>query len=321
MGSMPERRKRQYYALYRLLHKKPRIEYKEIGEILGIDRRTASIIVKEALEQGYLGGPQCRKKSYRNFLEYVYFVRSPKPEKLYRKLRKDRRIAYQAKMSGFSALWVVASEDIPLDGEIVVKGPRTDYYMSLALDRSWDHAFSTIHSMIEDFDSSTYVPRKYIQEHWDETVEWSDADEILFQEMKYDLRKAVEPLAKEKYHMGCGVAYGWLERLPECCTITVSYYPEKITAYDPYLFMFETEYEDFVVELFSQLPVSTFFFKVADKLFVYFHVKKELIRIDGRNALDFDRLQIPLLMRELRDRGIITSCSYAIVEYFWEKDL
>jgi hypothetical protein len=34
------------------------------------------------------------------------------------------------------------------------------------------------------------------------------------------------------------------------------------------MFMFETDYEDFIVDLFSELPTSTFFFKVANKLFV-----------------------------------------------------
>jgi hypothetical protein len=321
MGSMSKRRKKQYYAFYRLLDKNPRIEYKEVGEILGIDRRTASIIAKEAFEKGLIGGPQCRKKSYRNFLEYVYFINSPVPGKLYRKLKKESRVIYVAKMSGFSDLWITANENIHIDGNIVVKGPRTDYLLSKAIDCSWDHAFSAMNRMIGDFDPSTYIPRKYIQEHWDETVEWSDTDEILFQEMKYDLRKAVEPLAKEKYHIGCGVAYGWLDRLPEFCTIATTYFPETMSAYDPYLFMFETEYEDFIVELFSQLPVSTFFFKVADRLFVHFHVKKEYFRTTGRTALEFDKLQIPLLIRKLRERGIITSCSYAIVEYYWEKDL
>lgn len=56
------------------------------------------------------------------------------------------------------------------------------------------------------------------------------------------------------------------------------YFPEGAKAYDPYLFVFETDYEDFIVDLFSELPTSTFFFKVSDKLLMSGRMIKTSVR-------------------------------------------
>lgn len=266
-------------------------------------------------------GSHLRKKSYKNFLEYMYFVRASRPIELYHSLRRDNRVVYHARTVGFSDLWIVAEERLDIKEEIVVEGYRSDYWMSMAPACSWDHSITSMWDMIREFDPTSYTPRGYIKTHWDEEIKWNERDEILFQETKYGFRKPLEPLTKEKYHIGSGWAYEWLERLPECCTIATSYFPETVSAYDPCLFMFSTKYEDFIVDLFSQLPVSVFFFKVSDRLFLDIHVKKEFLRNTGENPVEFDQLEIPLMIKELRDKRIIINSAYEIIEYFWAKDL
>jgi hypothetical protein len=71
---------------------------------------------------------------------------------------------------------------------------------------------------------------------------------------------------KQKYHMWSGHAIEWLERLQQYCTIFTCYFPLTANAYDPYLYVFETDYEDFVIDLFSQLPVTCWFQKVSGVL-------------------------------------------------------
>jgi predicted transcriptional regulator len=310
----------QRYRIYERLCEKPRIRPHHLSKELKLRPSSVSKIMKEAFEQGYIFGPHVRKKSYQNFLEYVYFLKSPEPVKLYRKLKEDERVVYHAKIIGFSDIWAIAKTSLDFPGcEIIAQGYRSDYFLSHALNCSWEDSFSTVTNMISDFDPRTYVLKNYLQTHWDEVIEWDNTDEILFRELKYDLRKALEPIMK-KYHIPLSRTKKWLKRLRDYCTIATSYFPETISAYDPYLFMFETEYEDFIIDLFSQLPVSSFFFRVDNKLILYIHVKKELLR-SAENSIDYDKLQIPLLMRRLRNRGIVTRDSYGITEYAWLKDL
>jgi hypothetical protein len=150
-------------------------------------------------------------------------------------------------------------------------------------------------------------------------VEWDSKDELLYKYFKYTLRKLLTSVMKD-YRITGWEIYSWLETLPECCSITTSYYPDKAQAYDHCLFMFETDYEDFIIDLFSEFPASSWFFKVSDKLFLYAHVRRKYIR--SSNLLSApNRSFIPLLGNKLLERGILKSKARASIEYDWGKDL
>jgi hypothetical protein len=318
--SPAEELEKYYYRIYEFLCDEGRIRPGTISRELKMRPSSVTKLMNEAFDHGYIVGPHLRKKSYKNFLEYMYFVKTSNAVDLYNKFRGDNRVVYHAKMIGFSDLWVIAKEKMEIDGEIVAEGPRSDYWLSHALNCSWEDSLRRIKEMVSDFDLCSYVRKGFIQIHRDEEIEWNERDEILFQELKYDVRNPLGPVMRE-HMIPRSRIIKWLQRLPECCTIATSYFPEGISAYDPYLFMFETEYEDFIIDLFSQFPVSVFFFKVSNKLLMYVHLKRQLLRTVGNQAVEFNRLHIPLLIRELRKKGVITNDSYGIVEYFWGKDL
>ena len=50
------------------------MEIQEIGEILELNYRTVKSRIREAVTQGYIVGPQLRKKSFMNFITYEYLV-------------------------------------------------------------------------------------------------------------------------------------------------------------------------------------------------------------------------------------------------------
>lgn len=315
-----DERKRQYRTIYESLLTDPRVQVKDVSSLLGGSRNTASKRMQEALDLGYIVGPQLRKKSYSNIGEYVYFVESKDPVGTYLKYLDDITVVYHGEMIGFANLLVVSNKKIDIEGDITAEGLRSDYHVSFARNCSWDKAIHTMQKMVETFNIDKYRPEGIIKTHWNEVVKWDSEDEMLFREFKYNLRKKITPVMR-KLHISGGRIYTWLERLHECCSVTTSYFPETIEAYDPYIFMFETDYEDFIIDVFSQLPVSSYFFRVSDRLFSSIYVEKRLLRSTGVGASDFDTLHIPLLIRELLKRGIIASESHSILEYFWKKDL
>jgi hypothetical protein len=315
-----ERLRREYRIIYELLDRTPRVQVKEITRAAGINRNTAGARLRDALEKGYIVGPQIRKKSFSNFAEYIYFVHSDDPIGLFRECTQDPDIVYHTLMDGFSNLRIISLRELDLDG-IIVGGRRSDYYISHAPDHSWEQSIKIMQNMLDTFDPGTYVPRGFINTHWSEAIEWNARDEILFRELKYDLRKPLEPIVKEKYNIWSGSAYQWLERLPQCCTIFTCYFPETVPAYDPYVFMVETDYEDFVIELFSQLPTTTWFYKVQDNLFMDVWLDRGSMKSDDYLMQDINRLHIPLLFRELLRNGIIKGEAHALVQCYWRKDL
>jgi hypothetical protein len=171
--------------------------------------------------------------------------------------------------------------------------------------------------MIEEFDPGDYILKKYIQTHFDESVEWDEKYELLYKYFKYDLRKPFAPVMRRG--VSGSKLYKFLEKLPETCTIATSYYPESLSAYESYLYMFETDYEDFLIDLFSELPTTASFFKVSDKLFAQVYIPEKLAK---NTELQLSKkLYIPLLMVDLLKKGIIKSKEYSIIEYSKGKSL
>jgi hypothetical protein len=320
MPGWKEERERKYRTIFESLEKYPRIQYKELAEVLGVDWRTVALLMNEAFSEGYIVGPQIRKKSFKNFPEYVYFIKSDNPIRLYRNFITNEHVLYHAIMDGFANIWAITDEILDIDEKVVLWGRRSDFYISFPPDHSWDGAIEVMQEMIDQFDPETYTPKNLIETHWDEEIKWDDRDEILFQEFKHNLRKPVNPIAKKKHHMGVYKAYEWLDRLHECFTVLTCYFPNTVSKYDPYLFVFETDYEDFVVELFSQLPATTYFFRVSGRLFMYARVERREVNIALPFMNDITRLQIPLLAMKLLEKGIIKSEEHASVECFWRDE-
>jgi hypothetical protein len=311
-----EDRKKQYRIIYELLLKKSRIPIKDISKIVG--SYVAKKRMEEAFGQQYIIGPDIRKRSFSNLREYMYFVNCENPELAYLKYREDERIIYHAQMSGFCDLWIISRKEIDIDGKIILKGPRSDYYTSYASDRSWEKSLEIMRKKIESFNPKKYAPKHYIQTHFNESIEWDEEDELLYRYFKYDLRKPLAPVMR-KHAISGGKLYKFLERLPETCTIATSYYPETLSAYDHYLFAFNTDYEDFIIELFSELPATISFFKVSDKLFIYTQISKMFFEIS--DSPDLNLYYLPLLVIELLRKKIVNKKEHAITMYFKGKSL
>jgi DNA-binding MarR family transcriptional regulator len=313
-------RTKDYRIIFDLLDMKPRIQFTEIAENLGVDVRTASRRLKEAVEKGYIVGPQIRKKSFSNFKTYMYLVNSVNSLELFDEYIEDDHILYHAIMEGFCNLRVVSDVKLDIEGTIL-GGVSSDYYISHPPDQPWKTSNENMWDMVRKFDPADYTPKGYIKTHWNETVKWSEQYEILFWEFKYNLRKALEPLVKQKYHIWSGDGIEFLEQLPRYCTVFTCYFQETIDNYDPYIYIFETDYEDFVIDLFSQLPTTCWFQRVSDTLIVHlWTIRGKMRKIDIRNKNVPER-QISLLTQELLERGITKKENHAMVKFYGRKEI
>lgn len=313
-----EEKERFYRAIYEILFSNPRVKIFEMAKMLGIDRNVTSHRLYEAFNKVYISKPQIRKRAYANMQEYLYFLRCENPAELFSRCLQSENIIYHAAMTGFANLWVVSREELDFDCDVIAGGLRSDYHVSFAPNHLWETAIKIMQKKVQNFTPKDYEPEGIIQTHWDETIEWDSEDEKLFKEFNYDLRKPYTPIIRRNL-VSWGKLDKWLEKLSECCTVMTGYYPKKISAYDPYLFVFETDYEDFLINLFSELPTSSLFFRVSDKLCVSAHVKREYARVVETQS-DIRELHIPTLVAELISRGIIQKEAHSIVECYWNED-
>ncbi len=321
MQSVLEKKRKKYRELYELLFTDYRIPVHRISERLGF--RSVSTVLKEAIDLLYIVGPGARKPSYKNLLEFVYLFKAKNPDIAYAKYREDPRVVYNARIMGDPNSLVISREEIDVKGEIdvereILRGPRSDYYVPFTPDQSWGQAMEDMREKIGTFDPDSYTPRGYIRNHWNETVKWDNTDEVLYRYFKYNLRKEVGSLIKEQLASKDRV-YHWLESVEKRCTIYVHYYPESLLEYDTYFYLFKTEYEDFIIDLFSELPATVTFLKVQDVLLLFAYIPKTFVRdTDPYTAME---PLVPSLEIELLNRGIVRDEIRSIVEYSWGKDL
>jgi hypothetical protein len=312
-----EQKMKEYRILFDLLNTKARISYSEIADVLGVDIRTARDRLKEALGKRYITGPQIRKKSFSNLKNYMYLVRSRDPIGLFEELAMDQRVFYHGLLDGFCNLRVVSTEELDIKGTIC-GGPSSDYYVTYPPDQTWEISNQNMWDLVRKFDPDDYTPKGYIKTHWDELAEWSDTDEILFQEFKYNLRFPLQPVVK-KHRLWRGSVYDWLKRLPHYCTILTCYFRDSLTAHDPYLFIFETDYEDFIIDLFSQLPTTCWFQRVSGKLIAHMWTLMRPVEQGNVRIRELPELQIPLMIRDLIMKGVLKSENHAVFKCYWRQ--
>ncbi len=315
-----EKRMKRNRNIYEALTSNHRVMIKELAKILQVNPTAASRILKEAFDQGYVLIPQVRKQSYANTREYMYFVRCKYSHGLYKKYSNDMNVSYHAVMGGFANLWVISNKEIDIEGDIIVGGPRSDYHVAYAPNHSWEKAMEITQKRVEFFNPKKYKQKRTIKTHWDKTILWDEEDEAIFREFKYNGRKPLTPIMR-KHLISSRKIYEFLENLPKSCTVYTRYFPKSIMSYDPYLFMFETDYEDFIIDLFSELPTSSFFFKVSDILFLYTNVDRTSVRKVGVDMSDVSQMHIPLLVDDLLERGILKTQDDSIIKYHWRKNL
>jgi len=313
-----EQKEEFYRAIYDILFRIPRAKIYEIARMLQIDRNAASNRLYEAFNRAYISKPQIRRRIYANMKEYSYFLQCENPSEFFSECLQNENIIYHAVMTGFANLWVLSNKELDFDCDVVASGLRSDYHVSYAPNHSWRTAVQIMREKVQNFNLKDYEPEKVIQNHWNETIEWDKEDEILFKEFNYDFRRPITPIIRKNL-ISWGKLEKWMQKLSKSCTIITHYYPKRISAYDPYLFVFKTDYEDFLINLFSELPTSSLSFKVSDKLCIYAYVKREFARIVETQS-NIKELHIPTLAAELRRKGIIQKEAHSIVECYWNED-
>jgi hypothetical protein len=222
-------------------------------------------------------------------------------------------------MEGFCNMRVESDMKLDIDGAIL-GGVPSDYYASYPPDQPWKTSIDNMWKMVRKFNPRDYTSKGYIETHWDETAEWSEQDEILFLEFRYDLRKPLQPLS-EKNGILMGKIKDLLENLPKYCTISTSYFPLTMNAYNSFLYVFESDYEDFVIDLLSKLPTTCWFQRVSNALICHLWTLREPSKKVTGHLENIPGIQIPLLVEALLKKGIIKKENHAIKEYFWRKEI
>lgn len=287
-------KKERYYNIFCHVYDSPRVEIYEISRALGIYRKSVSRALQEMIDQQIMVGPSLRPKPIKGSPKIYYILDFEDPFRAYNRLWHDKRIFYTGVVFGDFPIIVGGEPDIDFEKypglkKVVYAGERGEMYTPKASALTWEECASRLLKEIEKSDS--WKKSTWVSEPVD--IPWDHQEWKFYEEFGKDIRRRVAPLVREQ-EVSFRKFYEWLDTLHLYTTTNVWFYPEGYTSYTTYTFLFRTEYEHAIRDLFSFFPTTSMFFKVGGYLLCMLYIRTDPLIVSLSQAI-----------YTLKERGII----------------
>ena len=251
------------YDIFRLLQENPRIPKSHFGREFKVNPSTGESWYNSAIDLRIIIPPVFRRKSYTNFREYFYFVKSDNPHQFFESIQEDKNVLYCSVQTGFADVQIISKSKMNLE-EIVLSGPRSDYYVSIPPNCTYEESISRIEKKFKKIDKvRSESPLKFFKKSYGP---WDDLDEAIFWSFSNNVRKKFKCVMEETSAYSDKIMKWYRGRHKFGDTI-VMFFPESESYYQLTLYAIETEYDNVIIDLFSQLPTSSVFYRI-DKFLI-----------------------------------------------------
>ncbi len=268
-------KKERYYEIFCQIYDDPRVQIYEISKALGIYRKSVSRALQEMIEQQILVGPQLRLKPIQKRPKIYYILDFDDPFRAYEKLIEDKNLTYIGILFGdFSVIAAGAPgtdfDTYPGFKKVLYSGERGEIFTPKASALDWDGCASCMLKEIEKSDS--WKKSTWVSDTMD--IPWDHQEWEFFMEFGGDIRRKIAPLVRD-HDVSFRKFYEWLRTMDKYTTVHTGFYPEGFASYTTYLFLFKTDYEHALMDLFSLLPTTPLFFKVGSYLLSWFYIRTD----------------------------------------------
>ena len=299
-------KKERYYDIFCQIYDDPRKQIYEISKVLGIYRKSVSKALQEMVDQKILVGPQLRLRPIRKKPKIYYVLDFDDPFKAYDKLVENRDLTYIGILFGDFPVIAAGVPGIdfskyPGFKEVLFSGERGEICTPKASSLSWEGCAA--HMLKEIEKSDTWEKSTWISSSVD--IPWDHQEWEFFLEFGGDIRRKIAPLVRER-DVSFRKFYEWLRTKDEYTTIHTGFYPEGFASYTSYLFLFRTDYEYALMDLFSLLPTTPLFFKVGNYLLSWFYIRTDPLITSLSKAI-----------YALKERSILTDFYKGIVVMYY----
>jgi DNA-binding Lrp family transcriptional regulator len=265
-----EEKKYLQYQIYSFRYDDPWITNKKIARFVNRSVSTVNRYATRAEEQGILLNPHLRLKSYPGKTALLLFEDK---WKAFKELQLDAHIKY---LSLYQGDWDILAVHEGIDfsqissyRKTVVEGIRGRIFTPKVKYTSWENCFAEMENLLtqEKIEKSTFDWKP-------STPDWNEEDWKLYHYFKPNVRRSFTTLRKT-----CPISwetYGrWKKSVRDYCAILVSYFPEGYHRYECLSLCFRTEYEKYIIGLFSNLPATPNFYKIGDYFFAGIYVPRD----------------------------------------------
>ncbi len=131
-----------------------------------------------------------------------------------------------------------------------------------ALSMNW------VGSVYNHIDQFTPTWTRYKDRQISSALPWDENEWMLYHKFQFCMRRKVTPTLRE-INMLYEHYTKWKKELPDHCTVHTGFYPEGYENYQHYCFLFNSDYEESVMSLFSLLPTTPFVMEIGNQLLVF----------------------------------------------------
>lgn len=295
------------YEIFSALLENPRIPKTQIAQRFKVNPKTAESWYDTAIRQKIIILPVFRRKSYKNFREYFYFVKTKDPHSLYEKFQDSKDIMYLSVHTGFSDFQIIARKPLPLDYDVAFSGIRSDYYVSTPKNHTFRDAIQRIQQKLLNLNKiREFLSPLIIRE--EDFKEWDDLDEAIYNSLTNNIRKPWVRVLEESGAYKDKIQK-WFRRRHEFGGTHVMYFPQGENSYQLSLYMVETEYDWLLIDIFSELPTSSVFYRLNSKLMICIYLP--FLHSQGGRFIVRKALSV------LQKKELVTDCTNSIVEYYY----
>ena len=260
------------YCIYRTFLREPRLYYDDLGKGCGSCRNTVSKYWKLGLENLVFFPPQIRLKMFEERKEYIYLVQSDDANRLYEYFKHRDEAVYLSQLSG--KFDILLQTNRPLDvlpDRTLFYGSRSDYIYPDTPNCSYETALDLMDKKLKGEYGKSTITIEYPPEpvnignpHYG----W-----LIFPHLKYNLRTSYTDIV-QTLHISFESFQKGLDYLFNVSTVLLPYYPLGFRLYSQYFFVFWSDHEKFLCELFGSLPCHVSITKVKDALIIYLSIQK-----------------------------------------------
>ena len=300
-----KKRVSHYFEIYEQIYGDPCIPICKIRDNVPVVRNTVSDYLSYMYQYKILRGPYLFMAPAQDYTEYVYLLNFENPHKVAKGLKELSPGMSTGVTFGIWNTLVISNILLnfqTIDGfkNIYFSGEKGIVTTPKVVHRQWENSFKDIDERMDQFTEETFSKENQVH-----PLPWGPDEWNLFYAFKDNVRKKKTVTLKE-----IGVRYDvfmpWRKTLEQYCSVHTEFYPEGYNRYMHYLFLFSTEYKEFITLLFSLFPTTSTIMPVGDRLLV----KVNIHAIDMEYRL-FETIQ------ELERRRIIEgySCVTLLSEY------
>lgn len=278
-----------------------------MAKYFNINQKTADLWWKNIIEKRIIIPPVFRRKSFANFREYFYFIRSEDPHLLYETLKESKDITYYSVHTGFADLQLISENLLSPDVDVVLWGERSNYHVSIPPDCTFEEAIKRIEKKLLNLEEIKPYPSPLLYQKR-AYGPWDDIDEAIYRELTNNIRKPFTHIIRSTNAYSDKIMKWFHDRHKFGHTITM-FFPQGEGSYQLSIFSIDTKNDWLVIDLFSELPTSTIFYRLNKKLMMSIY----LPFLPSKGA----RFIVRKVLSYLQKKELVAGYTNSIVEYYY----